>query len=404
MKFKAVCLCALSLTLGMMLACAGGDPVASKAESAWRATLDKDPDNAGKYTMQVASGSSAPLARQLMIEGLDAPKYKAALGAAEAIAKDPFPEAQAKLKEMFDTKAGAIQVQSAVALNKLGDAEAGEWLKGKLGELIGTTRVDVLVFLGKQDREAVTPTLEAMMASKEQQDQDEAYQALGQIQQDWSKERLLKALDTERGENRKFAVAALGKSGDPEVAKKIQKFVNTRGLVFSTLEALGELGNPDSSDAVESMMDNAYSAVRARAAAALWKLGTLENPAEAMQGIIDPEDAESRIEVAEQLASIDDPAALAMLETLAGDEDSTVRQAAVYSLAERSEDAVLPVLAKMVEDKAYTVSTVAMRELGQRGDAAAIDALAPLLDSGNQYVVISAANAILELKERHSGA
>ncbi len=404
MKFKAVCLCALSLTLGMMLACGGGDPVAGKAESAWRATLDKDPDNAGKYTMQVASGSSAPFARQLMIEGLDAPKYKAALGAAEAIAAEPFPDAQAKLKEIFDSKAGAIQVQAAVALNKLGDEDAGEWLKGKLGELIGSTRVDVLVFLGKQDREAVMPTLEAMMASKEQQDQDEAYQALGQIQQDWSKERLLTALDTERGENRKFAVAALGKSGDPAVAKKIQKFVNTRGLVFSTLEALGELGNPEASDAVESMMDNAYSAVRARAAAALWKLGSLENPEETMRGIIDPEDAESRIEVAEQLASIDDPAALAMLETLASDEDSTVRQAAVYSLAERSEAAVLPVLAKLVEDKAYTVSTVAMRELGQRGDASAIDALAPLLDSGNQYVVISAANAILELKERHSGA
>ncbi len=404
MKFKAVCVCVLTLSLGLLWSCGGGDPIVAKAEAAWRAALEKDPKNAGKYTMQVATGSSAPLAHQLLIEGLQNDNYKSALAAAKAIAAEPFPAAQEQLKAVFDAKSGALQVEAAVALNKLGDEQAGEWLKGKLGELIGNTRVDVLVFLGKKDREAVTPTLETMMASEYQQDQDEAYKALGMIQQDWSKERLLTALDTELGENRKFAVAALGKSGDPAVATKLQKFVNTRGLVFSTLEALGELGNPEASDAVESMMDNAYSAVRARAAAALWKLGSLEDPEGTMRGIIDPEDPESRIAVAEQLASIEDPAAVKLLESLAADEDSKVREAAVYSLSERADPATLPVMAGLIEDKAYTVSTVAMRSLGKLGDASTVDTLAPLLDSGNPYVVISAANAILELKQRHAGA
>jgi HEAT repeat protein len=71
----------------------------------------------------------------------------------------------------------------------------------------------------------------------------------------------------------------------------------------------------------------------------------------------------------------------------------------VRSLAVGAAAADVPTFLRAAGDEDYEVATVALSALAKLGvPADAVAQLAPLLDSGNPYVRLSAANAILTLE------
>jgi len=325
--------------------------------------------------------------------------YPTAREAVYAVQGDPPEEAREALRSVFANKSGALKLQAAVALARLGDAEALEWLETEIsggGAALSLPAVKVLAEHGES--EAVETTVRSYMASDSLDTRNEAYAALGEIGQDWATKLLLEGLDNERGEDRQQAIIALGRTGDPAVAKKIVKFHNTQGLVFATLEALGALGNPDTVAAVEAMTTHDEKTVKIYAAAALWRLGDAERAMAVLEPLLQDEDPMLRNLVAEQLEPVAAPEAREWLTRLASDADKQVRLSALRSLASAATAEETPVFLRAAEDEDYEVATVALGALAKLGlPPEATTQLAPLLDSGNPYVALSAANALLTL-------
>lgn len=394
----------LGAIVALLVGCGSTDRVSRKAEAACLDRMQQDFQFA-RYGLNLAARYDGPFARQLLVDHLLSDNYQTALAAAKGISDAPDPAAEEALRQVFADKEGALRLSAAVALAKLGDAEASEWLKQQIDGVGGPAKLNVLAFLGKQgEQDLVRPIVQKMMDSESQAGRDEAYLVLGEIGEPWATKLLLQGLEREHGKGRKQAIVALGITGDPAVAAELTPFVNTRGLVFATLEALGRLGNPDVEPALEKMLAKDEPLAQLYAGTALWKLGLLEEPQATLGPLTTVQDPQVRSTLAEQLASVNDPAALSMLLALAGDTNPDVRAAAVRAFSEQADAATQAALLERVEDPAYTVSTAAVEALGRMGGPETIERLEPLLDNDNPYVAISAANAILEIKAREASA
>ena len=396
------CTMAVPLLAALLLANAAcgprEDPAVAKAKRVFEQTMQANPEYAG-YGLSIAAGNPSPFVREMLLGMIASEHYPTALEAVRAIQDDPPAEAQQALQTVFREKRGALKLQAAVALARLGEAEALEWLRVEIsggGAALSLPAVRVLAEHG--ETEAVEAPVRRYMASDSLDTRNEAYAVLGEIGQPWSTQLLLQGLDKERGEDRQQAIMALGRTGDAAVAQRIARFHNTQGLVFATLEALGALGNPETLKAVESMTSHEEKTVRVYAAVALWRLGGSEKAREALGPLLQDEDPLIRRLVAEQLGSADAPEAREWLTQLAADPDKSVRLSALRSLAAEATAAEVPVFLRAAGDEDYEVATVSLSALARLGvppDATA--QLEPLLDSGNPYIALSAANAILTL-------
>ena len=248
--------------------------------------------------------------------------------------------------------------------------------------------------------EFLAPLLRERLGSEDAAVRGEAYTVLGELRQAWATRMLAEGLGQERGELRQPAVAALGRTGDPAMAAEIVPFVNTRGLVFASLEALGDLGNPDGASAVESMAANAEPVVRAYAAAALWKLGRKDAAVAIVNELVHSSDPTIRRVLADQLGSVDDPDAWGHLVALAADSNKEVRVEALRAIGERARPELDAALREAAGDPEYEVSTIALTALGRIGDAESLSAVAPRLEDENPYVALSAAQAVLSIQSR----
>lgn len=232
----------------------------------------------------------------------------------------------------------------------------------------------------------------------------EAYAALGEIGQAWSTRVLVEGLHGERAEERQPAVVALGRTGDPAVTSEIVPFVNTRGLVFASLEALGDLGNPEALSAVEEMNRSDEAAVRAYAAVALWKLGREGQALGTVDELMQAEEVTVRSILAEQLGAVDEPAAWSRLAALADDASKEVRVEAIRAIVEQGRPEFATVLEAAATDPDYEVATLALTALGRVGSAPSLEVVAPLLANENPYVALSAAEAFLGIQARRPAA
>lgn len=389
----------LALSLLATAACGPReDPAVAKAKRVFEETMQAGPDYAG-YGLSIAAGNRSPFVRQILLGMIASDHYTTALEAVRAIQDDPPAEAGEALRNAFAAKGGALKLQTAVALARLGDSEALEWLKTEIaggGAALSLPAVRVLAEHG--ETEAVEKPVRSYMASESLDTRNEAYAVLGEIGQDWATRLLLEGLDNERGENRQQAIAALGRTGNPAVAHNIERFHNTQGLVFVTLEALGALGASESVGAVKAMTGHDEKTVRAYAAAALWRLGGGQEAMSVLEPLLQDEDPMVRDLVAEQLEPVAAPEAREWLIRLAADPDKQVRLSALRSLAAAATAEDLPVFLRAAEDEDYEVATVSLGALARLGlPPEATAQLEPLLDSGNPYVALSAANALLTL-------
>jgi HEAT repeat protein len=356
-----------------------------------------------EYGLRVISGSSATYGEAIVTGYLGAVNPRTATAAAVA-ARERGMQAQTEaLKTMFNDKVGTPQIEAAHTLATFGDAEALAWLQNEAAGTPNPRVIVALVDIG--DAETARASIEKMLVSEDQSIRDEAYVLLSEIEEPWSLELVVAGLKKEHGEGREQAIRALGKLGDASHAYQIQRFINTRGLVYATLEALGELGDEKSIPDLQESMKRPETLVQIYAAAALWKLGKGDEASPVLEPLVRDEEIAIRMDLAQQLAGIEDDKAIGMLLFLAEDDpDGRVRKIALQGLYDTQGAGVYPALVACSADTDYQVAVVALDGLSQHGKVDVVDQLEPLLEHENPYLVISAANAMVEILNRAGGA
>jgi len=397
----------LALAAALVLittSCSTEDAVVGQARSLLAGSIASSADYAG-YAVALAVDNPSPEAQSLIPEGVAAENLKVSRATIRVIVDNPPASTQEALRGVFETKRGLHKLTGAVALARLGDDEALEWVRteclDETGQSLTIPAVKLLAEKGEED--ALTPFLRSRMGNDEPSIRNEAYVMLGAIHQDWATRLLVEGLDNEFGAEREQAILSLGQTGDPAVAKKLEKFANTQGLVFATLEALGHLDNPDSIKILTRQLKHKSSLVRMYAASALWRLGEEETAVEILKPMAEDEDPATRMNVAQQIFGIQSPQAIAILTAMATDQDGSVRLAAVQALGEFKDPSLGPVFVTALADKSYQVHTAALDALAFAGSVEDVEQIKPFLENQNPYVKISAANAILAISARGAG-
>lgn len=381
--------------------CDQGDPLVGRAQTVFEETMSADPQYQ-RYALQIAEGTDSPFAREIVIRSVDHDNFQTALAAVKTLSDGPPAEARVALRQVFDEKRGALKLQAAIALARVNDADALEYLRSQIADPAQIVHIPAVTTVAEREggEEFLRPLLQKRMSNESLQVRDEAYAALGEIRQPWATDLLIQGLNNERGEERQQAIVALGRTGDPRAAGEIRRFVNTKGLVFATLEALGAVGDPSSAEAVRSMVDSEEESVRVYVGAALWRLGEREEALGVLAPLVESEDLTTRRVLSEQLAAIDDPKSRELLGELARDTDKSVRIAALRSMGEHDSADLQDALIEAADDSAYEVQTLALNILAKGGGPDAIDAIARHLDSENPYVALSASHAVLSIRGR----
>ena len=388
--------------MALLAGCAPGeDPQVAKARTVLQAMVAQDQEYE-RYALMIAEGSDSSEAKERLLSSLASDNFQTALVAVDALGDEPSTEAMEALRQVFQNEGGALKRSAAIQLGRLGDAEALDYLKAQLSDPQQLLSIPSVVLLGATDEggEFMAPILAERLKSEDLGVRNEVYAALGELRSPWATEIVVAGLGKEKGEDRQQVIRALGRTGDPAMAGKIDRYANTKGLVFVTLEALGDLGNPESIKAVKPMVSNDSAPARTYAAVALWKLGDKSDAVAAVNELIQDPDPTVRRMLASQLASIDDEEALSRLAALAEDGTKEVRVETLRAIAIKPRPEFEAVLVQAAGDPEYEVSTVALNMLGQVGRGSVVDQIAPLLDSENPYVAISAAEAILSIRAR----
>jgi len=393
---------AMALVAALATGCGPAtDPTLARARSVIGDTTAKEPDYE-RYFLSIAGGSPAPSVQERVLQAVAADNFQTALVAVDALGADPPAAALEPLRQVFASKGGALKREAAIELARLGDGPALEYLKTLTADPAQTLSIPATVLIAGSEggEEFLTPLLRARMESEDPSVRAEAYAAAGEIGERWSTNLLLEGLQAEHGEERQPVISALGRAGDSRAASEIVPFVNTRGLVFASLEALGALGNPDAIPAVKKMVDSDEAVVRVYAAVALWRLSDKDEAIGTINELLTNEDPTVRSVLAEQMGAIDDPDARSRLATLATDDSKEVRVEALRAIAEQRRPDFEAILRQAAADPDYEVSTLAITALGRVGGPESLGDLTPLLDSENPYVALSAAVAVLDIESR----
>jgi HEAT repeat protein len=388
----------------LVFAVAGcGSGSASRALNVFKETIAADPQYAS-YAIKIAKDSPSAQARAEVIGLMASSHYPTALEAVKAIEDDPPADALAPLEAVFADKKGALKLQAAVALSRMGNDDAYAWLRDQIVSGAAAFNLPALqVAAERGDVDLVVDSLRGPMSSDSLATRDEVYSILGALGKPWATDLLLEGLDHEHGEDRQGAITALGHTGEPRVAEKIKKFANTQGLVFATLEALGELGNPDTLEAARLMTKHEEALVRLYAGVATWRLGDAETARATLEPMVVDEDVTLREVLAEQLAFVEAPQAREWLATLARDPERDVKISALRSLAAEPGAGEAEVFLEAARESDYEVASLGLNALAEVGTPDLVSEIAPMMDSGNPYLRLSAANAVLALSAEGNG-
>jgi HEAT repeat protein len=397
-----------SVAVLALLLCVGCPAPDGAASDRARTVLDEriaESAEFADFAFSLFGGADDPAARRWIAEALGSDSSADVRRALAVLGDAPPAEARDALQTIFATGVGTRQLQAAVALARLGDAAALGWLKEQAavsGSDPGPAALEILATAGEE--QLVTDLLRRRMDSEQIGLRNEAYSILGHIGQLWATRLLVEGLDREFGEERAQAVRSLGHCGIPEVAPRIEKLVGFQGLVLPSIESLGNLGSPSSVAVLEPLAAHEQLLVRAYAAVALWKLGNDDVVDAVLEPLLGADDPLVRRQLAEQLASVNDAKAGALLTRLARDADPGVRAAALRSLIDRPTAPDADLLLELAADPDYLVSTVALSGLASVGRATDVASIEPLLDSDNPYVAITAARALLGIQGREAGS
>jgi len=384
--------------------CPGGDSAVNEARRVRDQRIGESAEHR-RFDIEISRGATDPVRREQLVHAIADDRFAIASLALDTLAAAPPAEARDALRQVFDGKSGVLKLRAAVALGRLGDEAAVAFLREQIRVPEQTLGLEVVTVLAAHGGEPVlAPVFAPRLASDDRDTREEAYALLGAVRAPWATDLLLRGLEREHGEERRAAIQALGRTGEPRVASAIERFVNTKGLVFATLEALGAVGSPDGADAVRSMLASAEPTVRAYAAVALWRLGGKSEAEPVVSAGLTDADASARAVLAEQLAPVADPDARRYLAVLALDTERTVRVAALRSMAAEPRVEDLNSLLAAAGDADYQLQTIALGALARAGGPEAAAAIRPLVRSENPYVALAAAHAVVEITARAKAA
>lgn len=388
-----------ALTLGVGCGSAE-DAAARKAERVFRETMDKSPEYAA-FALSLAGGSEDPFSRRVIVESIGSENYRTVTEAIKALGPQPPADALQPLEEQFAARKGALKLQIAVALARVGNEEALDWLRAEAkqsGGVLNPSAMEVLARHG--EHESVRNSIAMLMENDDLSIRNEAYVILGEIGEPWAEELLMEGLDREHGEDRLQALVSLANAGNPDRAQVLRRFTNTQGLVFASIKGLGDLGDTDSIEHLESLAQHDEALVRVYAGAALWKLGKPDEARAVLEPLVADADPTVRRNVAEQLGDVEDDGAVPLLVQLARDDDTTVKLVALRSLVDRGGSEVQDLFVECLDDSNYEVTSIALHGLAHSASSETVSAITPLLDSGNPYTALSAAHAVLSIQGR----
>jgi HEAT repeat protein len=199
---------------------------------------------------------------------------------------------------------------------------------------------------------------------------------------------LLKALEDSESGVRWSTVEALGNLGNEAAIPGLLKALedSDSDVRSSAVKALGNLGNEAVIPGLLKALEDSYSDVRRSAVEALGNLG---NEA-AIPGLLKAlEDSEFyvRSSAAEALGNLGNEAAIPGLLKALEHSYSDVRRSAVKALGNLGNEAAIPGLLKALEDSEFYVRSSAVEALGNPGNEAAIPGL---LKHSNIQTLISA--------------
>ena len=120
--------------MALAVGCAPGeDPQVARARAVLQEYAAADPEYE-RYAMTITGESDSPDALAIALAGVGAENFQTALVAVDALGEEPAVEATEALRQVFQSKSGALKRSAAVQLARLGDAEAVEYLKGQLSD------------------------------------------------------------------------------------------------------------------------------------------------------------------------------------------------------------------------------------------------------------------------------
>lgn len=354
------------------------------------------------FGIRLAAKSESPQSEEILVNGVSAAMRDTSLAALKGLVNRPLPAAKEALLAAYEKKKGAPKVVAALALAKLNDQAAATWLQEQVSGGTVEPSLELLQYLVENGQEeTVKKLLVGKVVSEYDEIRDGAYAMLGEIDRPWALQLLKEGFEKEHGARRAQAIIAFGRIGDPSMVKTIAKYVNTQGLVFASMEALGRIGDPGASRALNRAAKHDEKGVRAYAGAALWKIGEEESAKAVLEPLVADEDPKIRQSLATQLDGVKAEGAVEMLKILAADGEKDVRRAAFVTLMNAGGAELEPLFLEGAADSEYEVVTVALEALGKWGGRSALPTVEPLQDDPNPYTAVSAAAAVLEIIHRN---
>ncbi len=380
------------------------DGHAEKAAATYKEVMAEDRDYE-LYGIQLAAQSTAPETGAILIESAGAKAYNVFSTALRGLASRSLPEATDALQAAFDERTGAAKQMAGLALANGGDAAAAAWLKEVAEKEQAATNPDVLVFLGNHgEKDLAELNLYRRLDSEDEYVRDEAFMAMGQIQEEWAVELLKKGLAREIGPRRKQAIIAMGLTGRPELASEVVGFVNTQGLVLDAIESLGLMGNSEVVPTLQELAGHEDVLVQVISSVALLRLGDEATAMPVLETAAASSNETVKATLARQLHGMNGDAALGLLSTLAVDKSTVVARPALLVLENSGDSSMEGMVIGLLSDTNPDLVMAALDCLGAWGTAEAANAIVPLLKGQNAYLKLTAANAILEIRARHSKA
>lgn len=348
--------------------------------------------------------------------------------AAEALGNLGNPDAVRPLLKSLSTERGNLRYLCVEALGKLASTQATRPLIALLSETdenMGYVAAEALGRIG--DPEAVRP----LMAMANSADKDLRYivaKSLGAIGSIEATGVLLQLLQDPDREVRAEAIRSLGELADPEGAGALLDFLDEESDPDLTLEAVCALGRMKSRAALRHLLGLLKTQREELAVEVIRALGAMRAP-EAVRPIItrmqDDEGREvqlaavralgdlgdgaavpalvqllqggrdgHKVPIAEALAKIKVPEALAPLEELLQDADVVVRSHAVAGIGSQQNPASVSHLERVVKDPDEGVRRSAANALGAIGTEETLPLLMQLLSDPAKEVCDAAAKAL----------
>lgn len=227
--------------------------------------------------------------------------------------------------------------------------------------------------------------------------------ALGELEDRASIGPLEDALRHDAPRVRMTAAWALGMIEDPKAVPALLRALDDREVMvrWAVVDAFGDIESREAAGALERVVRSQDD--RRVRLAAIEALGNIEDPGsvDALAAVLDSDDLELQVAAAEAIGDLDNlPKAPAQLLRAAGSSHRELRRAAIFTLESLEDPAAVPVMMQAIGDADPEIRRAAIEMLGEVRALAAKDALTRALEDRDAEVRMAAIEALAELEDR----